>query len=116
MRIVERTELPKDYHDMMVLESHHDHAIIEDDNGVYRWEENTSLRDFLDGKVNLNDVVVLLRILGYDKNSEVYRKCYRDLGYSLSGYYDIFHWEMNNPDVDDYVPHVLVPVCKKKNS
>lgn len=34
------------------------------------------------------------------KNSEVYRKLYRDMGYSLYGY-----WEINNEDAGEYIPN-----------
>jgi hypothetical protein len=40
--------------------------------------------------------------MGYDKNSEVYRKLYRDIGYSLEGYWEIFYWEVNNPIASEY--------------
>jgi hypothetical protein len=41
---------------------------------------------------------------GYTKNSEIYRKLYRDMGYSLSGYWEVFYWDVNNEKVDEYNP------------
>lgn len=57
---------------------------------------------FNNGFLDLNKVIVFLLKKGYDQNSEIYRKLYRDLGYSLSGYFDVFYWDMNNPDCDLY--------------
>ncbi len=55
--------------------------------------------------MNLNHIVMLLIYLGYNKNSEIYRKLYRDMGYSLYGYWEIFYWEVNNPDYAEYKPN-----------
>ena len=38
----------------------------------------------------------------FTKNSEEWRKLYRDIGYSLYGYWEIFYWDMNNEDAADY--------------
>ena len=92
-----------EYNAVLLSETHHDHEIIEDGAGVLRWKENHVASRVL-SRINLNDLVVLLRTLGYGKNSEVYRKLYRDMGYSLSGYFEIFYWDVNNPDYLDYKP------------
>jgi hypothetical protein len=42
--------------------------------------------------------------MGLTKNSEEVRKLYRDMGYSLSGYWEIFYWDMNNEDAHKYKP------------
>lgn len=84
-------------------ECHHDHVIIRDNNGVLRWKENKIIREFLDNCGGLNNVIPLLNNLGYDKNSEIYRKLYRDLGYSLFGYWEVFYWELNNEDFQEYI-------------
>ena len=55
--------------------------------------------------VIINDLIPLLDSLGYDKNSEVYRKLYRDMGYSLFGYWEVFYWVANNSEADKYVPN-----------
>lgn len=82
-------------------ESHHDHEIIEDTQGTLRWKENKDVNANLEN-ISLNDLCPLLSNLGYGKNSEVYRKLYRDMGYSLNGYWEIFYWEMNNEEADEY--------------
>ena len=85
-----------EYKEIFKAEKHHDHE-IHIINGVLRWKKNEAI-----SKLNINDVLSMLITLGYDKNSEVYRKYYRDLGYSLSGYWEIFYWEMNNEDASKY--------------
>jgi hypothetical protein len=50
----------------------------------------------------LNNIVALFYSIGLTKNSEEWRKLYRDIGYSLDGYWEIFYCEMNNKDAADY--------------
>lgn len=105
--VVERDQI-KDhtYITIFINEQHHDHKIIRDENGTLRWKENPSVRKAIDTKrVDLNELLVLFHHLGYDKNSEVYRKLYRDMGYSLYGYWEIFYWEVNNPKAGKYRPN-----------
>jgi hypothetical protein len=47
---------------------------------------------------------MLFMRMGLTKNSEEVRKLYRDMGYSLSGYWEIFYWDMNNEDAHKYKP------------
>ena len=100
MKKIDRDKLPDDYSEMMKTESHHDHEIV-DVNGVIRWKENPSVNAWLE-EISLNDLCPLLCDIGYGKNSEVYRKLYRDMGYSLSGYWEIFYWDWNNEDCEEY--------------
>lgn len=95
---------------MNLTEEHHNHEIIEDEQGTWRWKENKDVNKILKN-MSLNDLCPLLYFLGYGKNSEVYRKLYRDMGYSLSGYWEIFYWEVNNDKADEYVPN---PLCVGK--
>lgn len=83
-------------------ETHHDHEIVEV-NGVLRWKAQSTV-ELLTDICNLNDIVIALYSRGLDKNSEEHRKLYRDMGYSLRGYWEIFYWEMNNKDADQYNP------------
>ena len=94
----------ENYRLILDTETHHNHIIIKDDNGVLRWKENQDVINILNN-ISLNDLCPLLNCLGYDKNSEVYRKLYRDMGYSLNGYWEVFYWNWNNEDVDDYIPN-----------
>ena len=100
VKIIARNDVPDDYKEMLQKEAHHQHEIIEI-NGVIRWKENADVRRILQ-RVSLNDLCPLLDVLGYGKNSEVYRKLYRDMGYSLSGYWEVFYWDMNNEECDEY--------------
>ena len=77
--------------------------MIVDDNGVVRWKEDPAVQDVLD-RVNLNDIWMLFFKMGLTKNSEEVRKLCRDMGYSLSGYWEIFYWDMNNEDAHKYRP------------
>ncbi len=107
MKTVSREEVSKadeSYAELLKKESHHDHEIIKDENGTFRWKENGDVNELLT-RISLNDLCPLLCILGYNKNSEVYRQLYRDMGYSIFGYWEIFYWEVNNPEADDYVPN-----------
>ena len=105
MKILNRNEIEVEtYQEIFEKEKHHNHEIIEDENGTYRWKENPTAELFLKN-ISLNDLCPLLNTLGYGKNSEVYRKLYRDMGYSLSGYWEVFYWEANNEDADEYEPN-----------
>lgn len=103
MKEIRRQDLMdiEDYAEIFSKESHHTHRVIEDDNGTPRWEEDPVVRKTLD-RVNLNDLWMLFMKMGLTKNSEPVRKLYRDMGYSLSGYWEIFYWEVNNEDAEDY--------------
>ncbi len=107
MRTVTRTEvrkIDKYYREMLKTEKHHKHEIIETSNGTLRWKEDPDVIKILE-KISLNDLVPLLCFLGYDKNSEPYRQLYRDIGYSLFGYWEVFYWEVNNEYHSEYVPN-----------
>lgn len=106
MEIIKREEITEEiYREILDIETHHDHVIIVDKHDVIRWKENPDVNNILN-KISLNDIVILFNSLGYNKNSEVYRKLYRDMGYSLSGYYDIFYWDFNNEKASDYIPNL----------
>lgn len=101
MKEINRQDLPEDYKEWMHLESHHDHRIVKDDLGVLRWEKRTLIRKLVD-KCDFNSLIILLNNIGIGKNSEEMRYMYRCMGYSLSGYWEIFHWEVNNPKTFEY--------------
>jgi len=92
------------YKTILDTESHHDHEIIIDSHGVIRWKENEQVVAPLLQNISLNSLIMLFNILGITKNSEEYRALYRHMGYSLSGYWEIFYWELNNEDADEYNP------------
>lgn len=101
MEIINREDLPEDYKEMMASESHHNHEIVKV-NGVLRWKQDDFVSRFTDA-CNLNDIVAGLHSNGNGMNSEIYRELYRKMGYSLSGYWEVFYWDMNNDEAADYV-------------
>ena len=105
MKTIDRKSLYdiEDYKLIFETESHHDHPVIEDEQGTVRWKSDPAVREVLD-RVNLNDIWMLFFKMGLTKNSEEVRKLYRDMGYSLSGYWEIFYWDMNNEDAHKYKP------------
>jgi len=77
----------------------HDHPIIVDDHGTYRWKSDPIVNMLFEYKcVDLNTMYKN----GASKNDPRVRKFYRDMGYSLYGYWEVFHWDMNNPEAEDY--------------
>jgi len=91
------------YRDFFREEKHHDHEVVQAEDGRYHWKEDPIVSSCIDN-LNLNHLIPLFGQLGIGKNSEIYRKMYRDMGYSLNGYWEIFHWDINNPYADDYEP------------
>jgi len=105
MKIIDRKDLYdiEDYRLIFETESHHEHEVIEDEHGTLRWKTDPAVRAVIDKGI-LNDLWVLFMSMGLTKNSEEVRKLYRDMGYSLSGYWEIFYWDMNNEDAHKYKP------------
>lgn len=92
-----------DYRLVLETETHHEHVIIEDVHGTYRWKSNPTVEKYLEKCGGLNDVLSLFYNLGYDKNSEIFRQLYRDIGISINGYWEVFYWSMNNDDTEKYI-------------
>lgn len=104
MEVVSREEASaeaEDYKEILDKESHHNHEIIRDDHGTLRWRKDPKVDEIIN-RGDLNDLWYLFHTMGLTKNSEEVRKLYRDMGYSLSGYWEIFHWEMNNENAHLY--------------
>jgi len=59
-------------------------------------------------KIDLNQIAMLFNSIGVFKNHELYRELYRNLGYSLSGYWEIFYWDANNDEAASYVPQEIL--------
>lgn len=94
----------KDYKLIFETESHHEHPVIEDEHGTVRWKEDKVVSGLFKKDINLNHLWMLFMRMGLTKNSEEVRKLYRDMGYSLSGYWEIFYWDLNNEDARKYKP------------
>ena len=102
MNLIKRCDITdSNYQEIFDKESHHDHQIYTDEYGTIRWVPDETVNRLVEN-ISLNYLCPLLVALGYDKNSEVYRKLYRDMGYSLFGYWEIFYWDVNNDKADEY--------------
>lgn len=99
---ISRESITEDlYQEIFEKESHHNHEIIKDEHGTLRWKRNDRVDKLVD-EVGLNGIMMLFYNLGLTKNSELIRKMYREMGYSLYGYWEIFYWEVNNSESDEY--------------
>jgi len=108
MKIVSREEASKvceEWKEMLKTERHHNHKIV-DVNGVLRWKENEDVRVLFgsNAPISLNSLWDLFYAMGLDKNSEFIRDFYRNMGYSLGGFWEIFYWEVNNEIANEYNP------------
>ena len=90
-----------DFIEIMKKENHHNHEIIQDEEGHLYWKPNDFVCAEIEGQ-NINDNIFYFLSIGLNKNSEEYRKFYRDMGYSLFGYWEIFYWNSNNPIANEY--------------
>jgi hypothetical protein len=95
------------YAEIMGGEGHHPHRIYKDEHGVFRWEafperEQEIMNQF--GAKDLNDLFGRCHAEGKHggKNDPLIRQLYRCMGYSLSGYHEIFYWDWNNEEADKW--------------
>ena len=102
MKKIKREEI-KDLNFIEIIkrENHHNHEIIQDKKGKLYWKHDENLCAEIEGK-NINVNIFNFLSKGLDKNSEEYRKFYRDIGYSLFGYWEIFYCKANNPISNNY--------------
>ena len=102
MKKINREEITDlNFIEIMKKESHHNHEIILDKEGDLFWKPDENLCAKIEGE-NINDYIFDFNSNGLNKNSEEYRKFYRDMGYSLLGYWMIFYCKANNPICKDY--------------
>lgn len=101
MKTISRNQLTQQNHlEIINKENHHNHEIIEH-NGIYRWKVDPTI-DYLVHQMDFNELIMNLYKNGHDKNSEMFRKIYRDIGYSLDGYWEIFYCQVNNEKANEY--------------
>lgn len=89
-RLVPRDDkaLVSDYADLMATQPP-DAVVIEDLNGVYRWQEDGLIRWLSDiDQLDLNAMCVAFQRGAFTLDE--YMRFYRGLGYSLSGFIEIF--------------------------
>ena len=96
-----------EYSDVMEGGVSHDHKIIEDEHGTYRWEANQMVRRLVDSpSFDLNLYWTdKLQENPKAKNDPEVRKLYRDMGYSIFGYWEVFYWDVNNEYADEWDPN-----------
>jgi hypothetical protein len=105
MKIITKEDLINPEHiEILNTETHHNHDLVLDKTGIVRWKPDQGVCDKLNG-INFNIIIEEFLYRGLDKNCEEYRKMYRDIGYSLDGYWEIFYWEVNNPIAGQYIPN-----------
>ena len=101
MTIIPRSDVSPFFNEVLANESHHNHGLIKDHLGIVRWRPNEKLSTYRDKmELPIGYFVEFLTATGYNKNSEVYRKLYRDIGYDLEGYWEVFY--CNNDESDSY--------------
>lgn len=97
-KIIDRKDiLVPHFQEIFKTEWHYQHEIIADKNYILRWKSDFASK-------SEGEIMEEIESYNGSRNSESFRKLYRDLGFSLSGYYDLFYWLANNEDVSQYVP------------
>jgi len=113
MKTIKREDIDRDiYQEIFAKESHHTHEIQFNEDGIFHWKPNQNVLR-LKNSIGIDILVDFLESLGHDKNSEICRKFFRDMGYSLLAYWEIFYWETNNPIASEYSPSDKVEVSMK---
>ena len=102
MQIVDRKDVIGEYNILILnTETHHNHTVILDE-GMFRWKKDEAVDNLVD-KMGFNELIELFHRLGHGRNSEIVRKLYRDMGVSLYLYWEVFYWNMNNEDAEEYI-------------
>lgn len=85
-----------------VLEREFFHPLHIDEHGTLRWfpdpdREQEIMKQF--GASDLNDLFGRCRA---DKNTDIIHELYKCMGYSLFGFWEVFYWEANNENANEY--------------
>jgi hypothetical protein len=95
------SEISDEYKKLLIREKHHNHKIVMI-KGEFKWKKNENLKS-----IDTNEIIRLFNQLGYDEKSEVYKKFYRDLGYSLDDYWKIFYFDLYKENIEENKPSFL---------
>ncbi len=91
----------KEYANVLSIE-YTGHDLVVDKHGTIRWVEDPvqekAIMDMF-GATDLNDLYTKKDV---NKNDHLIRVLYKCMGYSLSGFWEIFYWEANNEDAWKY--------------
>jgi hypothetical protein len=77
---------------------------VKNKHGVHRWEADPTIDMLYEmGAIDLNKLhLALAQKYGREyKKNELLRDFYRRMGYSIFGYWEVFHWEVNNPTAEE---------------
>lgn len=93
------------YAEIMRGEIHHNHIVVETaESGTWRWKAYPERRIEIMQQFGAKDMNDLFARCGADKNDPLVRELYRCMGYSLSGYHEIFYWKVNHHKADEWDP------------
>ena len=107
--IIEKGDIFAEMQDELLSTNH----IIVEERDSLRWKED---KDFTSANPDLNDLVEKMINAGLTKNDEEWRDVYRKMGYSLYGYWEVFYWEANNEDAEEYNYKKSVLLAKQRPS
>lgn len=97
----EVSDMAEHYRVVLETESYHDHELVEDEIGRPKWRENPETWVMVE-EIGLTNVSKVLNQLGYGKETEVMKKLFRDMGYLLEGYYELFYWDSSGKRIDNH--------------
>ncbi|VAW58907.1 hypothetical protein MNBD_GAMMA08-1543 [hydrothermal vent metagenome] len=85
-----------------VLASEHgNHQLYINEHGMLRWEAYPEREAEIMERFGAHDINSLFA-KGADKNDPLIRELYKCMGYSLSGFWEVFYWELNNEDAHKF--------------
>ncbi len=87
--LINREDLPEAYQFQASITSH---PVIRDEQGVIRYQVNP-LVEYLHEHVSMNDMVLLYQRGAWSQ--EQFMQFYRDIGYSLSGFNEVWGEELD---------------------
>lgn len=105
-KIISRLKLAKVdhlYREVTYGERFHDHKIIKDRNGVYRWDGDAKKAQEIMEEFGAKDLNELFSD-GASLNDPKVRELYRWKGVSIFLYWETFYWEVNNEDENEWDP------------
>lgn len=92
----------------------HSHELVKDSHGTLRWKADPLIDEMFSRRwFNLNDIMLsqYKPINGANpkippnpivKNDPLARELYRRMGISLFGYWEVFYWDVNNPNAEEF--------------
>ena len=78
------------------------HRLYISSNETIRWEKNQPRVDEIMKFFGADDLNDLFGKCQADKNDPLVRELYKCMGYSLSGFWEVFYWDWNNDKADEY--------------